>query len=59
MKFYVIPRAWLGTLASCPLAAVTAHFHPLLSGIGNWAPGILQPISSIFRSGGERTKCSQ
>lgn len=59
MKFYVIPGAWLATLAFCPLAAVTAHFHSLLIGIGNWAPGILLPISSILRSGGKRTKCSQ
>ena len=34
MKFYLNTGAWLTTLASCPLAALTAHFHSFLSGIG-------------------------
>ena len=45
MKFCLILGAWLATLAPCPLAAVAACFHSLLSGIRNWGPGFLLPIN--------------
>lgn len=56
MKFCLVPGAWLTTLASCPLAALTAHFHSLLSAIGGWVPLIRLPVCSILRSGGKRTR---
>ena len=56
MKFCLILGAWLAPLASCPLAAVVACFHSLLSGIRNWALGFLLPISSVFIFRGKVTK---